>query len=67
MPTHVQLAVRLLRDAAGFYRAVGEQNPQLNDQMRENASIYEQAASLLEQNPNGEIPDEGDDEPPAAA
>lgn len=29
--THTELAIRLLRDAAGFFRNVGEQNPALRD------------------------------------
>lgn len=58
MPTHVELASRLLRDAAAFFRTVGEQNEPLKGQMEENADVFEQVAGLLESDPNGELPDE---------
>ena len=34
MATNAQLAAKLLRDASGFFRNVGEQNPPLQQQMR---------------------------------
>lgn len=55
MTTHAQLAARLLRDAANFFRTVGEQNEAISDQMTENATVFEQVASLVEQDPNGQI------------
>ena len=55
MPTHAQLAARLLRDAAAFFRTIGEQNEPLNIQMEENASVFEQVADLVEQDPQGEL------------
>lgn len=58
MPTHTELATRLLRDAAAFFRTVGEQNEPLKDQMSENADVFEQVAGLLETDPNGELPDD---------
>lgn len=71
MPTHVEMAVRLLQEAGTFFRTVGDQNPALKEQMDQNASIYEQTAGLLQQDPNGEVDlaDDagGDDEPPTAA
>lgn len=51
MPTHAELATKLLVDAAGFFRNLGEQNAELKDQMEENATVFEQLASLLTQNP----------------
>ena len=57
MTTNAQLAARLLRDAAKFFRTVAEQNPTLNDAMTENAAIFEDVASLVELDPNGAIPD----------
>lgn len=66
MATHAQLAARLLRDAAGFFRTVGEQNPVLKPQMDENADVFEQVAILVERDPDGEI-DEGEGDPPPAA
>ncbi|OAB55998.1 hypothetical protein AY599_04315 [Leptolyngbya valderiana BDU 20041] len=74
MPTHAQLAAKLLRDAAGFFNTVGEQNPTLKDQMSENANVFQQMANLVETDPNGELqqPDGAPgaapgDEPPAGA
>ncbi len=63
MPTHAELAGRLLRDAAKFFRTVGEQNNTLQPQMEENANVFDQVATLVEQDPNGSIEDEegGDD------
>lgn len=60
MPSHAQLAAKLMRDAAAFFRTIGEQNPPLKDQMAENADVFEQVAILVENDPNGEI-DEGQD------
>ncbi len=51
--THANLAVQLLRDAAGFFRNVGEQNPDLKDNMFDNANVYEEVAQLLENDPEG--------------
>lgn len=55
MPTHAQLAAKLLRDAASFFRTVGEQNPPLKDQMNENAEVFEGVANLVEKDPTGSI------------
>ncbi len=57
MPSHAEIAARLLRDAATFFRAVGEQNEALRDQMTENADVFEQVATLVETNPTGELQD----------
>lgn len=64
MATHADLAAKLLRDAAIFFRNVGEQNQPLKEQMDDNADVYEQVASLLEANPTGELDleEEDDDE-----
>lgn len=53
--TYAQLGAKLLRDAATFFRNVGEQNTPLKDQMNDNAAVYDQVADLLEKNPNGEL------------
>ncbi len=50
---HIGLAVILLRDAAGFFRNVGEQNVELKEQMFDNANVYEEVAQLLENDPEG--------------
>lgn len=56
MPNHAQLAAKLLRDAAIFFRDVGAQNPELLEEMSENAAVYEQVADLTEDDPLGELP-----------
>jgi len=61
MATNAQLAAKLLRDAATFFRNVGAQNAPLREQMNDNASVYEQVADLLEQNPMGSL-DLGDED-----
>jgi len=55
MATYAVLAAKLLRDAATFFRNVGAQNPPLKEQMDDNASVYEQVADLVENDPNGEL------------
>lgn len=55
MPSHAELAARLLRDAATFFRTLGQQNPSLMEQMSDNATVYEQVANLVEREPLGEI------------
>lgn len=56
MATNAELAAKLLRDASGFFRNVGEQNPDLKDQMNDNAQVYEQVADMVEQDPSAELP-----------
>lgn len=51
MLTHAQLAARLLRDAASFFRHLAEENPSLHDSMTENAGIYDQVAEMVEKSP----------------
>ena len=58
MPTHAQIAGRLLRDAAKFFRTVGDQNAPLKPQMDDNANVFEQVATLVEQDPMGFVEDE---------
>ncbi len=58
MLTHAQLSAKLLRDAAVFFRTIGEQNPPLKIQMDENANVFEQVADLVEQDPTGVIDDQ---------
>ncbi len=53
--THAQLAAQLLRDAASFFRHLASENPTLNEQMHDNAAIYDEVAGLVEKNPNDMI------------
>ena len=61
MSTYAQLAAKLLRDAATFFRNVGDQNEPLRENMYDNASVYDQVAELVERDPMGVLQD-GDDE-----
>ena len=55
MPTHAELSVRLLNDAADFFIALGENNSELKAQMEENATVFGQMATLLEQDSQGQL------------
>lgn len=57
MPTHSQLAAQLLRDAAGFFQTIGEQNEPMREQMTENASVFGEVAALVENDPLAKIKD----------
>ncbi|MCI5059679.1 MAG: hypothetical protein MRY79_01260 [Alphaproteobacteria bacterium] len=58
MPSHAELAAKLLRDAASFFKTIAEQNPPLKEQMDENADVFQQVADLVEANPTGVIEEE---------
>ncbi len=53
MPTHAELASRLLKDAAGFLRSLAGQDAAVKKKMDENAAIYEQVSALVGENPTG--------------
>ena len=55
MATHADLAAKLLRDAAAFFRNVGEQNPDLKPMMDDNAEVYCQVADLVASDPTGDL------------
>ena len=55
MATNAEIAARLLRDAAGFFRSVGEQNPPLKEHMDHNAQAFEVIADRVETDPTGEL------------
>ena len=55
MPSHAELASKLLKDAAAFFKTIAEQNPPLKDQMDENADVFEQVADLVAKDPMGQI------------
>ncbi|NIA68139.1 hypothetical protein HBA54_06005 [Pelagibius litoralis] len=54
MATNAEIAARLLRDAAGFFRSVGEQNAPLKEHMDNNAQAFEVMAERVEADPLGE-------------
>ena len=63
MATHAKLAADLLRNAATFFRDVAGQNPDLTDQMLANAGTFDTIAKLVEDDPTGELPMPGENEP----
>ncbi|MDX1400740.1 MAG: hypothetical protein R3245_02365 [Kiloniellales bacterium] len=54
MPSHAEVAAKLLRDAANFFLAVGEQNPELSEEMKINAKTFHTVAGLVETDPEGD-------------
>ncbi|MFP4098316.1 MAG: hypothetical protein ACLFP8_06215 [Alphaproteobacteria bacterium] len=57
MPTHAELASKLLVDAATFFRTLAEQNEELKEQMNENATVFEQMSDLIVNEPQGRLED----------
>jgi len=62
MPSHAELAAKLLNDAATFFDNVALQNPEIGQQMMENAEVYRQVAELVATDPLGEIAIDGAEE-----
>lgn len=54
MSSNAELAAKLLRDAAVFFRSVGEQNAELTEQMRSNADTYDMVADWVEKDAGAE-------------
>ena len=55
MTTHADIAAELLRQAARFYRAVGQDQPEIAEQMEHSAGVYENVAVLVEKDPTGVV------------
>lgn len=55
MTTVAQVGADMLRAAANFFRAVGQENPSMSEQMNENAAAYDNVAALLQQDPSQSI------------
>ena len=55
MATNAEIAAKLLRHAATFFRHVGEQNDPIKDQMDSNAQAYDTIAELVETEPTAEF------------
>lgn len=55
MTTNADLAARLLKDAATFFRTISDQNPAIKEQMEENADVFERVATLVETDPTGVV------------
>jgi hypothetical protein len=48
-----ELASRLLKDAAVFFRTLAEQNEPIREQMNENANVYDQIGDMVKDDPLG--------------
>lgn len=55
MPNNAEIAAKLLRDAADFFRHVGDQNTPIKPQMDHNARAFETVADMVETDPTGEF------------
>lgn len=55
MPTHAEMAAKLLKESAKFYRAVGSDNPNLHESMESMANACDTIAGLVENDPTGEL------------
>ena len=55
--SHIEIANRLMTDAATFFRSIGEQNQPIKEQMDMNANVYEQLAQRLVADPLGAVED----------
>jgi hypothetical protein len=53
MSTNAEISARLLRHAAEFFRHVGEQNPNLQEQLSEEARVFDTVADVVEKDPTG--------------
>lgn len=59
--TYSDVAAQALREAARFYRMVGEQNPGVQDNLSQAAVTFETLADRLEDDPTGDVlPPPGD-------
>jgi hypothetical protein len=56
MATNAELAAKLLRNAGEFFRNIGSNTPQIQEQMEQNARTYDIVADWLEEDPTGEAP-----------
>lgn len=52
----VDLAIRLLRDAASFFESVADQNPDTGEGLPDTAEAYQMLADLLDDDPDAALP-----------
>lgn len=57
MPTHAELAGKLLKEAAEFFKTIAKQNPSIGKEMGEQAATFEQMSHLITKDPQGKIED----------
>jgi hypothetical protein len=53
--TYTEVAAQALREAARFYRLVGEQNPEVLDNLDTAAATFETIAEQLEVDPSATV------------
>ena len=58
--TYTDVAAQALREAARFYRLVGEQNPEVLDNLQRAALAFEAIAEQLDTDPNAMVAGEDD-------
>jgi hypothetical protein len=56
-PRNADLAAKVLRDVAAHYRAMAEENPEVQSRLLQNAEVCEDVARLVEDDPLGEFQD----------
>lgn len=54
MPTNADMAAKMLGEAAGFFRMLGQSSPGAAAHMNENARVYDQVAAMITSAPTGE-------------
>jgi hypothetical protein len=59
--THAEMAARLLEDAAKFFHAIAETNAPIQEQMEQNAAVFQAVAAQLRLDPVAQVP-EGEQE-----
>lgn len=55
--THGEMAGRLLEDAALFFISIGQENPPIQEQMEQNATIFKHLAQEVRANPSAPVPE----------
>jgi hypothetical protein len=58
--THAEFAARLLREAASIFRSIAGGDPASDERTDQFATLYEQMADRVEQDPLGKIDHEAD-------
>lgn len=52
-PCNADLAAKVLRDVAAHYRAMAEENPEVQERLLQNAEVCEDVARMVEEDPLG--------------
>ena len=55
MPTYAELSSKLIFEAAHFFKTLAGQDEGLKDRLEENAKIFEQVGTLIQNDPMGEL------------